>query len=187
MAAYYAPQGGFHLSGQFVKPPAALAVTANVLLILEDGGLRGRGGWAMLPEVEKRFSFDFALPESWQIVGVTGPDRQPLAFERYEAAGRAARVHVRLPRGIPPGEEYRAFFQAVRTPPAWSAAWKTQAVEFPAFSILDATREEGALAVVARDNMTVRPEKLDRLVALGENELGKYDLAGVAPCAGLSV
>ena len=50
VAAYYAPQGRFHLTGRFVKPPAALAVTANVLLILEDGGLRARGGWAMLPE-----------------------------------------------------------------------------------------------------------------------------------------
>ena len=102
-----------------------------------------RGGWAMLPDVEKRFSFDFTLPAGWQIVSLTGPDRQPLAFERYEAPGKTPRVHVRLPRGIPPGEEYRVFFHAVRTPPGWLADWKTQAVEFPAFSIPGASRDEG--------------------------------------------
>ena len=50
---------------QMVKPAAEMAVTGNVLLIVEDAGLTARGGWAMLPDVEKRFSFDFTLPAGW--------------------------------------------------------------------------------------------------------------------------
>ena len=41
VAAYYAPQGRFSLSAQVVKPAAEMAVTGNVLLIVDDAGLRG--------------------------------------------------------------------------------------------------------------------------------------------------
>ena len=90
MAAYYAPQGRFGLSGRFVKPPADLAVITNVLLVVEEGGLHAHGGWAMLGEVEKRFSFDFNLPAGWQIVKIFQSNGQPLAFDRCAAGRRAA-------------------------------------------------------------------------------------------------
>ena len=181
VAAYHAPQGDFSLSGRFVKPAAELAVTANVLLVVENGGLHAYGGWAMLPDVEKRFSFDFTLPAGWQLVSLAAADQQPLAFECYGPPAEARRVHVRLPQGIPPGQEYRAYFHALRTPPGWLADWKTQNVEFPAFPILGAAHDEGALVVAARDDLTVRPEKIQRLVPLDANEMGKYGLSGVTP------
>ena len=181
VAAYYAPQGDFSLSGRFVKPAAELAVTANVLLVVENGGLHAYGGWAMLPDVEKRFRFDFTLPAGWQLVSLAAADQQPLSFECYGPPAEARRVHVRLPQGIPPGQEYRAYFHALRTPPGWLADWKTQNVEFPAFPILGAAHDEGALVVSARDDLTVRPEKIERLVPLDANEMGKYGLSGVTP------
>ena len=113
-----------------------MAVTGSVLLIVDNSGLTARGGWAMLPDVEKRFSFDFTLPLGWLLTGVTDPDQQPLGFERYGPAKGPERVHVRLPHGIPPGEEYRVYFQAVRTPQGWLADWKEQPVEFPQFAIV---------------------------------------------------
>ncbi len=181
MAAYYAPQGRFGLSGRFVKPPADLAVITNVLLVVEEGGLHAHGGWAMLGEVEKRFSFDFNLPAGWQIVKIFQSNGQPLAFDRCAAAGGPPRVRVHLPQGVPAGQEARAYFHAVRTPPGWLSDWKSQTLEFPTFSIPDATHEEGALVVAAHDDLIVRPTKIEHLVPLDENEMGKYDLAGIVP------
>ena len=143
-------------------------------------GCAARGGWAMLPDVEKRFSFDFTLPAGWLLTNVTGPNQQPLAFERYGPAKGPGRVHVRLPQGIPPGEEYRAYFQAMRTPPGWLADWKEQPVEFPQFSIVGASHDEGAIAVQAGDDITVRADKINRLVPLAESEQAKYGLANIA-------
>ena len=135
----------------------------------------------MLPDVEKRFRFDFTLPAGWQLVSLAAADQQPLSFECYGPPAEARRVHVRLPQGIPPGQEYRAYFHALRTPPGWLADWKTQNVEFPAFPILGAAHDEGALVVSARDDLTVRPEKIEHLVPLDANEMGKYGLSGVTP------
>ena len=56
-----------------------------------------------------------------------------------------------------------------------------EASNFPAFSILGAAHDEGALVVAARDDLTVRPEKIERLVPLDETEMGKYGLAGIVP------
>ena len=64
------------------------------------------------------------------------------------------------------GEAYQVRFRAVRTPPGWLADWQSQAVEFPAFAVLGATRDEGAVAVEARDDLTVRPERVEQLTPL---------------------
>ena len=183
VAAYYAPQGDFSLSGRFVKPPAELAVTANVLLIVEDGGLHAHGGWAMLPDVEKRFSFDFALPAGWQIAAVTAArraSRWPSSVTALPA--RPARVRVRLPQGNPAGAGVSRLFP--RRADAAGLAGRLEDAErlkFPVFSVLGATHDEGALVVAARDDLTVRPEKIERLVPLDETEMGKYGLAGIVP------
>ena len=75
----------------------------------------------------------------------------------------------------------------MRTPPGWLADWKEQPVEFPRFAIVGASHDEGAIAVQARDDMTVRPDKLNRLVPLAESEQAKYGLANVLHQPGLSI
>ena len=62
VAAYYAPQSRYALSARFTRPEAEMAVTSNLLLIFEDKGCEVRGGFALLPDLEKRFSLDFSVP-----------------------------------------------------------------------------------------------------------------------------
>jgi len=180
VVAYYAPRGEFSLAARFVKPPASLRVTTNLLAVLEDGGLQIRGGFALVPEEEKLFSFDFSVPAGWDVTGVTGENNEAISFERYGAAGQAGRVHVRLATGAPAGTERRVFFTAVHVPKGWLGDWSSTGVDFPAFVVAGAARDEGAIAVDARDDMTVRPEALERLTPLDENEKTRYGLAGVS-------
>jgi hypothetical protein len=180
VVAYYAPRGEFSLAARFVKPPASLRVTTNLLAVLEDGGLQIRGGFALVPEEEKLFSFDFSVPAGWDVTGVTGENNEAVSFERYGAAGQAGRVHVRLATGAPAGTERRVFFTAVHVPKGWLGDWSSTGVDFPAFVVAGAARDEGAIAVDARDDMTVRPEALERLTPLDENEKTRYGLAGVS-------
>jgi hypothetical protein len=180
VVAYYAPRGEFSLAARFVKPPASLRVTTNLLAVLEDGGLQIRGGFALVPEEEKLFSFDFSVPAGWDVTSVTGENNEAIAFERYGAAGQAGRVHVRLATGAPAGTERRVFFTAVHVPKGWLGDWSSTGVDFPAFVVAGAARDEGAIAVDARDDMTVRPEALERLTPLDENEKTRYGLAGVS-------
>ena len=195
VAAYYAPQMQFGLTARFVKPPAKVLVTTNLLLILEDGGQQVRGGFAMVPEAEKLFGFDFSVPVGWDVTAVTTEKGEALAFERYGAAGEAGRVHVRLAGGAAAGEERRVFFTAVRAPKDWfkesigparerqvdslKGDWTAATVDFPVFAMAGAARDIGAVAVDARDDLLVRPEALARLTPLDENEKAKYGLAGV--------
>ena len=83
MAAWYAPQGDYALTAHYNKPPAELAVTTSLLLILADKGQELLGGLALVPQVEKRFSFDVSVPAGWQVTSVTAADGRPLPFERY--------------------------------------------------------------------------------------------------------
>ena len=179
VVAYYAPQSEFALSARFVKPPARLRVVTNVLAVVQDAGLEVRGGFALTPEEEKLFAFDFSVPAGWDVLTVTGDGDERIAFERYGAAG-AARVHVRLPAGVAAGAEKRIYFTAVNTPAKWLSDWSATAIDFPVFAVSGAARDEGAVAVDARDDMTVRPEALERLTPLDGNEKTKYGLAGVS-------
>ncbi len=181
VVAYYAPQGEFNLTAEFDKPPAELAVTTNLLLILGDAAQQVRGGFAVLPRQEKRFRLDFSVPPGWHVTGVTGADEKPLSFERYDLEDASAQIQVRLPRGIPPGEEYRVYFHATHTPPGWLGDWEQEnrEVKFPVFAVKGAARDQGAIAVEARDDMTVSPLNVP-LTPLDEAEKQKYGLAGVA-------
>jgi hypothetical protein len=181
VVAYYAPQDAFGLSARFTRPPAKVLVTTSVLLVLEDGGQQVRGGFALMPEAERLFAFDFTVPAGWDVTGVTTQDvgAPPLAFERYGEPGKEGRVRVRLPSGLAPGQERRVFFTATRVPKDWFGEWTGTAVEFPPFAVVGAARDIGAVAVDARDDMTVRPESLERLTPLDENEKKNYGLGGV--------
>ncbi|MFH1417835.1 MAG: hypothetical protein ABII12_06060 [Planctomycetota bacterium] len=177
--AYYAPQADFSLAAKFERQPARLLVTTNVLLVLKEGGQQVRGGFTLLPDAERLFEFDALVPAGWQVTEVTAADGSVLSIERYAAAEESSRIHVRLPQGVLPGRQCRVYFQAECTPSGWLGDWSATPVEFPVFAVAGATREEGAIAVAAQDDMTVHPETLARLTPLDENEKGDFGLAGV--------
>jgi hypothetical protein len=179
VVAYYVPQGDFALSGRFVRPPAEVSVITNVLLALGDRAQEVRGGFLLVPKVERLFGFDFSVPAGWQVSGVTGAQGKPLVFERFDEPGKPGRIHVRLSEGVTPGKECRVYFQAAATPAGWLGAWQSAQAAFPKFAVSGATRDQGAIAVDARDDMVVRPEKLHALTPLDEAEKARYGLGGV--------
>ena len=169
-------------------PPRRLAVTTNLLLNIQDKGCEVQGGFALLPAAEKRFSFDFSVPPGWTVIEVTGPDKSPAGPSSAHASEKLpGRVHVKLPQGIAPGQIYVASFRAQYTPPAWLSPWKSQSLEFPMFRVADAQRDEGAVAVVADEDMEVRPDKVERLVPITEAEMARFGLANGAMRPGLSL
>ncbi len=97
VAAWYAPQSEFTLAAQYQKPPPEMAVTTSLLLLLADKGQEVLGGLSLLPHVEKRFSFDVAVPAGWHVVSVNGANGQPLSFERYATAEGGAETVSPLP------------------------------------------------------------------------------------------
>ena len=189
VAAYYAPQAEFGLSARIVRPPARLHVTTNLLAVFEDAGLTVHGGFALVPEQDKLFAFDFSVPAGWDVTAVTFADGRPIEFQRYEEAGGAGRIHVRLPQGVAPAAQERVFFQAAYVPKGWYGQWADgrMPVEFPVFAVIRAgrgqemtIRDTGAIAVEARDDLVVRPDVLEALVPLDANEKKRYGLEDVA-------
>ncbi len=193
VAAWYAPRSDYALSARFVRPPAEMAATTSLLLVVSDKGLEVNGGVSLMPRVEKRFTFEFSVPADWQVTSVATAGGKPLPFERYPAAngphpnpppkgertGAAGRVRVTIEGGIEVGQIYQANFRAVRTPSGWLADWRRTTVEFPDFAVLDATSSEGAIAVEMRDDMTVRPGKIELLTPLSAEEKLGFGLADV--------
>ena len=105
VVAYYVPQGDFALSGRFVRPPAEVSVVTNVLLALGDRAQEVRGGFLLVPKVERLFGFDddgfrrggVLLGQHRRCLEVAGESRQ-LHFGR---GGRAAEQQ-RVPPGLEP-------------------------------------------------------------------------------------
>jgi len=177
VVAYYAPQSEFSLSARFVRPPAEISVMTNVLLLLREQDQQARGELFLTSQIEKLFGFDFSVPAAWHVTSVNTPDGKPLAFERYGPKDALARIHVRLPQGVPPGEEYRAYFNARSTPADWLGKWESATVEFPRFAVAGAAEDVGAIAVEAPDGeMDVRPVALQNLVPLDAAERKQYGL-----------
>ncbi len=172
-----------------------MAATTSLLLVVADKGQEVLGGVSLLPRVEKRFSFDVSVPADWQVTSVTAADGRPLPFDRSqdssplptnlrsvpgEGTATGGRIRVTVAGGMAIGEEFKANFRALRVPPGWLSDWPSSAVEFPAFAVLGAERQEGAIAVEVRDDMIVRPDKLTQLTPLNAAEKPKYGLANVA-------
>lgn len=174
IVAYYAPQSDFQLAATFQKPPPRLLVTTNLLLTLAEKDQRMRGGFTLLGEAEKLFAVDLTVPEGWEVTSVTAGDGSQLPIERF-----AGRINVRLPQGVPPGQPFQVYFQAISSPAGWLADWTSTPVSFPVFRIAGATRETGAVAVAVQGDLAVRPENLEQLTPLDENEKERYGLAGV--------
>ena len=177
VVAYYAPQSEFSLSARFVRPPAEISVMTNVLLLLREQDQQARGELFLTSRIEKLFGFDFSVPAAWHVTSVNTPDGKPLAFERYGPKDALARIHVRLPQGVPPGEEYRAYFNARSTPADWLGKWESATVDFPHFAVAGAVEDVGAIAVEAPDGeMDVRLVALQNLVPLDAAERKQYGL-----------
>ena len=179
VATYYAPQSQFGLQAGFRQPPPRLQVTTNVLLVLDNQGHHVRGGFALLPQIEKLFAVRFAAPAGWKVTQVTAADGSALTIERYDAPQGGSLIHVRLPQGLPPGEVSSISFQAESVPEGWLGPWPERSAEFPVFAVESTTRDSGALAIRADDDLLVRPDELAGLDPLDDNDKDNYGLAGV--------
>jgi hypothetical protein len=177
VAAYYAPQSDYGLSARLVEPPAKISVTTSVLLILDENGHQALGHMTLRPEAEKLFQFDLVVPAGWQMTGFTSRG-VPLRYERYKAES-GSRFRVALPKGVAVDSECPIQWSAVAAPLGWLGGWRSTSVEFPRFKVIGAEQAAAFIAVDARDDMTVRPEKLSELTPLDEAARNQYGLAGV--------
>jgi hypothetical protein len=180
VAAFYAPQEPFALQGRFIKPPGRLKVTTNLLLILDEQGQRLQGGFLLQPEGEKCFDVMFSVPRPWHVTQVTTLDGKQLATERFEQPDQEPRLHVRLPQGVAPGETTSLTFEALSVPAGWLGEWQRADVTFPKFVVDQTSSDEGAIAIRAAEDFLVRPDVLEQLSPLDENEKPKYGLKDVA-------
>ena len=174
VAAYYAPQTDFALSGSFRRTAARIDVTSNLLFRLSEQQLRLRGGFAILPMVEKLFAVDIAVPAGWRVTEVTKDDGTPLPFKLMSANDGAARVQVRLSSGAPPARPFNVFVLAISTPAGWLNDWSQRTVELPRFQVLGASRDHGALAIQVEGDLVARPSQLNNLTPLDEKELAEF-------------
>lgn len=178
-AAYYAPASDFALGARFTVPPPGLRVTTNLLLTVRESGLTLRGGFALLAENEKLFHIDVDVPAGWDVVSAGDAAGRPLAVERHDLDGQTGRLRVALPGGLAPGVQQNVVIEAVCCPPGWLETWSAQTIPFPVFRVRNATRDTGALAAGAADDLRLRPETLLGLTPLNANEKGQYGLGGV--------
>lgn len=179
VTSYYAPAGDYRMSAKFVRPPAELKVAGNSLVIIGDAGLTLQGGFALTPLAESLFEFSFALPAGWQVTQVTAMEGQHLPLERYLLPGGGTRALVRLPRGVPIGQTQVVNYQATFTPSSWLTDWMTQTIEIPKVHVAEGTSEGGAIAVQTVDDLVARPDAIDGLIALLDNEKSSFGLAGI--------
>lgn len=181
LVTYYAAQANFELATDFARQPAELYATTNLLLTLSDRGLEMDGGFALLPEKEKLFSFEFRVPAGWSVDTVRTADGAALAFERY-SSDDGARVRVQLPTGLAPRATFNVLFHATYTPTDWLGDWTEQTVALPAFAIRqeEGVHESGAVAVRALDDLRARPLSTSGLIVLTESEKSKYGFGDVA-------
>ncbi len=180
IAAYYAPQGAYGLTAKFARPSAELAVTASTLLNINEQRQAVRGGFAIQPSVAARFAFSFSVPAGWHVTAVTGPEGEPLPFERYGSENESGRIHVTVSRGMKPDEAFAVAFEATHAPAGWLDEWSSREVDFPRFDVLGATRSASALAVTVAYDLRVRPETIEGLTPLDETEKADWNLAGAA-------
>ena len=79
-------------------------MTTSRLLTLTERVQELRGGFALVPQAEELFEFDFSLPAWWHVTSVTTADGTVLPIERYGESDGPSRIHVKLPQGITAGD-----------------------------------------------------------------------------------
>jgi hypothetical protein len=179
VVSFYAPASEFSLSASFLRPPAALKVSSNSLLVIGDQGLTLQGGFALTPQAENLFQFRFVAPAGWQVTQVTTADGAVLPIERYPVPAGGTNVAVRLSKGIAVGQTQTINYHMVHTPAGWLGDWTSQKVEFPKILVEGATNESGAVAAQAVDDLVVRPDTLSGVTPLLDNEKGAFGLGNI--------
>jgi hypothetical protein len=177
--AYYAPSAEFGLSATCRPVPPSLLLTANYVLTVSDAGLVVNGGLALLPRREKLFALDVLTPAGWRVTRAAMSGGGALPFEVFDATGGAARVQIRFPQGLPPERDAGVELVAESAPKGWSEGWTTREEPFPEFVVGGVTRERGAIAVNAVDDLAVRAGRLEGLYPLDENRKDAFGLGGV--------
>ena len=170
VVTYFAPSPDYSLSASITKPPAEMEVTTSALLVVSDKELRLSGQFILAPEAEDLFDFRLHAPAGWQVTSVMDAQGNPLAMEKYEAAASTTRYRVRLPGGVAAGQTRAVRFLAVSTPKSWLENWSSQKLAFPQFTVEGATTESGAVGIAVEDDLTVRPDKLEGLTPLSDEE-----------------
>lgn len=181
VAAYYAPQSEYSLSADFARPAAQVDAVTNLLLTLAEKEQTVLGRFTLRPETDKLFEVAFSVPAGWHVSDVSWGENEVLPFETFAAAaadGRS-RVRVRLPRGIAPGDSAQLLFHAVSVPAGWLGQWTESELAFPVFTVEGAAHESGAIAIRAIDDFSVRPDKLQQLTPMDDDEKEKHGLKDV--------
>jgi hypothetical protein len=119
-----------------------------------------------------------ATPGEKALAPAATPGEKVLAPAATPALSAPGRVRANLPAGAEPGKPYRVDFEAQYTPGDWLARSQST-IEFPVFALAGASRDLGAIGVEARDELTVRPQSLDRLTPLDATEKSRFGLEGL--------
>ena len=176
VVVYYAPQSTFELSARFTRPPARTNVVSHVLLLLDETQKTVRGGFSLEAEAEKVFAVDLRVPAGWTVTEIKSQEGAELPRESFLLPNGDTRMRVRLPYGVPLGQRFDLLFDASSTPAGWLDDWSEREVEFPIFSVMDAARDSGAIAVQTADDLVARQLEIDQLVPLDEAERAAFGL-----------
>jgi hypothetical protein len=175
--AFYAPQASYRLSADFEKPPQRLEVVTSLLLNVDEKGHEISGAFSLRPQVERLFQITFIAPPTWKITALRDAQGNALPFEIYAAEGGAQRVAVRLPQAVPPQSSFTIAFTARGNIEGWLGQWTEQTFAFPVFQVEGTDVDRGAIAILAFSDLEVRPEQLNDLSPLNNDEKEQYGLA----------
>lgn len=179
VAAYYAPQSDYGLSADFARPPGQVDTITNLLLTLAEKEQTVLGRFTLRPETDKLFEVAFLVPAGWHVSDVSWGENEALALETFPAPEGRSRVRVRLPRGVAPGESARLLFHAASVPAGWLGQWSERELAFPVFTVEGAAQDTGAIAIRAIDDFAVRPDQLQQLTPMDDDEKEKFGLKDV--------
>ncbi|MCE9545462.1 MAG: hypothetical protein K8T25_08085 [Planctomycetia bacterium] len=176
VAAWYAPLADYQLTARFRRPAAEVSVVTSQLLTFSDRGEDARGEFALQPAVEKLFALDFKAPAGWTVDTVSAASGARLKFDVLAEAQGAQRIHVKLPRGVAPGEIFKVQFHATMVPAGWLDPWQKRDAECPVFAVVGAKNDRGILAVKADDDIIVDPGKTEGLSPLYGDDKTRFGL-----------
>ncbi|MFO0903810.1 MAG: hypothetical protein U0939_12465 [Pirellulales bacterium] len=185
IAAFYAPQADYSLQSIFHLPTAQLRATSNLLLRVEPQRWSVAGTLGLVPEVERLFAFDFTAPSGWRVEQVSDGAGQPLRFDVAQEQDGKQRIHVTFAQPVAVNAPALVKFVAERTPAGWLGAWPATPflLDFPAFRVLGATREDGAIAIQSDAEFRATPGAADAfqsLTPLDAAEKPRYGLQDAA-------
>lgn len=180
IAAWYAPHDLGRLKATFVVPPSSLHVVTGLVLGVSESELSAQLGLSLLPKVEKRFALDVTIPQGWQVVSAVAADNRPLAIERYPHADGTGKLAITFPQGLLPDQTVGLTITAKQVPKGWLDKWVDNRFELPRFTVADAEIADGAISIAAKEDLEIRPERIDGLLPLTDAERRKFDLGSGA-------